>query len=312
MRSAPPKNATVVAFGSTCRVGTRACEDANLQALLASGTAATAVVGKSSLFHVSHVLQTTPEENLRLIAESVAYLKGHGREVIFDAEHFFDGYRLDPSYAMRTLEAAAAAGADWLVLCDTNGGSLPGQVGPVVAHVVARVFPRVGVHCHNDGELAVANSLAAVEAGARQVQGTISGYGERCGNANLVSLVPSLQLKLGYDCVPPQNIGKLTELSRTAAEIANLNPDPCAPFVGSSAFAHKGGLYVAAVEKVTASYEHIDPGVVGNSRQIIVSELSGRGNIRMLPAELGLPLAGSEQSILRQIKDLGGCRENII
>ncbi|MGH7192482.1 MAG: homocitrate synthase/isopropylmalate synthase family protein, partial [Candidatus Saccharimonadales bacterium] len=225
-------------------------------------------------------------------------------EVMFDAEHFFDGYYANADYSRQVVAAAAEAGADWVVLCDTNGGSLPHDVERVVAEMVDRLPCGVGVHCHNDGELAVANSLSAVRAGARQVQGTINGYGERCGNANLVSLLPTLQLKLGYDCVPAQNMHRLCELSKNVSEIANLSPDPSAPYVGSSAFAHKAGLHVAAVEKVTASYEHVDPSTVGNSRQIVVSELSGRGNIRMLASELGLRVAGEEQAILREVKEL--------
>jgi 2-isopropylmalate synthase len=304
LRQAPLSHAKLVAFGSTCRVGQQAEEDANLQALLEAKTPVVTIVGKSSRFHVLEVLRTTLEENLRLIADSIKFLKKHNLEVIFDAEHFFDGYKADSRYALKTLAVAKEAGADWLVLCDTNGGTLPHQVAQVVAEVVAQVSDKVGVHAHNDGECAVANSLAAVMAGARQVQGTINGYGERCGNANLISLLPALQVKEHFKCVPDSSLKKLTELSRTVSEIANLSPDANAAYVGTSAFAHKGGLHVAAVEKVTSSYEHIDPAVVGNSRQIVVSELSGRGNIRMLTSELGLAASGQEQSILRQVKEM--------
>jgi 2-isopropylmalate synthase len=298
------QHSKVVAFGSTCRVGTAAEQDANLRALVEAATPCVTIVGKASVFHVERVLETTLEENLRLIADSVRYLKQHVREVMFDAEHFFDGYSANPEYALRCLLTAVEAGADWVVLCDTNGGSLPHRVAEVVAEVMAAGVKNVGVHCHNDAELAVANSLAAVAAGARQVQGTINGYGERCGNTNLVSVVPALQLKQSYQCVPSQNMARLTELSRSVAEIANLNPDAYAPYVGASAFAHKAGLHVAAVEKVSASYEHLEPSVVGNARQVIVSELSGRGNIRMLASELGLRVGGNEQMILRQVKEL--------
>jgi 2-isopropylmalate synthase len=306
LKANPLKRATVVAFGSTRRVGIKAEDDFNLRALLEAGTKAVALVGKSSTLHVTEVLNTDLDENLRMIADSVSFMKKHGKEVIFDAEHFFDGFKANPEYALSTVKAAADAGADWVVLCDTNGGSLASWVAQVVKRVLETVTPRVGVHVHNDGELAVANSMAAVEAGARHVQGTINGYGERCGNANLISLVPNLQLKMGYDCVPPQNIKMLTELSRTVSEIANLNPDSCAPYVGASAFAHKGGLHVAAVEKLTSSYEHVDPSTVGNTRQIVVSELSGRGNIRMLATDLGIRVAGSEQAVLEQVKEMEG------
>lgn len=298
------QKAKVVAFGSTCRVGSKAEEDSNLQALIEAETPAVTIVGKASVFHVQRVLETTLEENLRLIRDSVAFLKSHRLEVMFDAEHFFDGYNADPEYAVACLKAATEAGADWVVLCDTNGGSLPSRVEEVVRSVVASGIRNVGIHAHNDGELAVANSLAAVAGGARQIQGTVNGYGERCGNTNLVSVVPALQIKQSYTCVPQSSLSKLTELSRSVAEIANLNPDPYAPYVGASAFAHKAGLHVAAVEKVSASYEHLDPNVVGNARQVIVSELSGRGNIRMLASELGLRVGGNEQVILRQVKEL--------
>lgn len=302
----PPKNATVVAFGSTRRVGIKAEDDFNLRALLEAGTKAVALVGKSSTLHVTEVLNTSLEENLCMIADSIAFMKKHGKEVVFDAEHFFDGFRANPEYALKTVQTAAEAGADWVVLCDTNGGSLPHWVSQVVEQVCKAVPCGVGVHVHNDGELAVANSLAAVEAGARHVQGTVNGYGERCGNANLISIVPNLQLKMGYECVPSTSIKMLTELSRTVSEIANLNPDTHAPYVGASAFAHKGGLHVAAVEKLTSSYEHIDPAMVGNQRQIVVSELSGRGNIRMLATDRGLRISGNEANVLEQVKELEG------
>ncbi|MBX9720286.1 MAG: citramalate synthase, partial [Candidatus Obscuribacterales bacterium] len=230
----------------------------------------------------------------------------HGKEVIFDAEHFFDGFAANPDYALQAVKAARDAGADWVVLCDTNGSALPQQVYEVVTRVREVVGDCLGIHAHNDSELAVANSMSAVNAGARQIQGTINGYGERCGNANLISLVPNLQLKMGYSCVPMQNMSKLTDLSRAVSEIANLNPDPCAPYVGTSAFAHKAGLHVAAVEKLASSYEHINPELVGNSRQVIVSELSGRGNIRMLASELGVSVRGNEQAVLQQVKALEG------
>jgi len=304
MRLNPPKHAKIVAFGSTCRVGTNPADDANLRALLEADTKVVALVGKTSMLHVTKVLQTDAQENLRIIADSVRYMKDQGKEVVFDAEHFFDAFNDQPEYALSVLAAASEAGADWLVLCDTNGGSVPSRVNEVVNHVLTKIPCRVGVHAHNDCELAVANSLAAVTTGATMVQGTINGYGERCGNANLISLVPTLQLKLGYSCVPPRNLRRLTELSRTVSEIANLSPDPFAAYVGASAFAHKGGLHVAAVEKIASSYEHIPPETVGNVRQVVVSELSGRGNIRMLASELGVAVNGNETAVLKEIKEL--------
>ncbi|MDJ0838499.1 MAG: citramalate synthase [Acidobacteriota bacterium] len=297
--------AKLVAFGSTRRVGTAAEDDVNLRALLEAETPAVALVAKSWILHVEKVLNTTPEENLNLIRDSVAFMKAAGREVIYDGEHFFDGFRADEAYAMATLTAAVEAGADWLVLCDTNGGSLPSFVSRVTARVKA-AFPhmRLGIHAHNDSELAVANSLVAVEAGAGMIQGTVNGYGERCGNANLVSLIPNLQLKLGRRCIAKQQLARLTELAHMVAETANLNPDPHQAYVGHAAFAHKGGIHVAAVEKLAASYEHISPETVGNTRQIAVSELSGRGNVRVRAAELGFELRVDPRSVLDKVKEL--------
>lgn len=304
MHEAPPKAAKIAAFGSTRRVGVRAEDDANLQALLAAQTPVVTIVGKTWTLHVEQVLKTELDQNLKMIADSVRFLKSKGKEVIYDSEHFFDGFDNDPDYALRCLEAASEAGADWLILCDTNGRSLPQKIREAVSIVKAKINTKLGIHAHNDIELAVANSLSAVEAGVTQIQGTINGYGERCGNANLITLIPTLQLRMNKLCVPESSVQKLTELSRAVSEIANLNPDPFAPYVGSAAFAHKGGIHVAAVEKVAHSYEHIDPTLVGNNRQIVVSELSGRGNIRMVAAELGVSLNGGEQSILSRIKDM--------
>jgi len=299
------RHAKLTAFGSTRKAGGRAENDANLKGLLDADTPAVAIFGKSWVLHVTKVLGTTPEENLAMIRDSVAFLKQHGKEVIYDAEHFFDGFRADRSYALRAVRAAAEAGADWVALCDTNGGSLPSWVGEVVEVVKAEIpDTALGIHTHNDGELAVANTLAAVEAGCTQVQGTINGYGERCGNANLVSIVPALQLKMGHTCVPEESLVRLTELSRAVSEIANMRPDPHAPYVGVSAFAHKGGVHVAAVEKVTASYEHIPPERVGNLRKVVVSELSGRVNVRVRAADLGVDAEGAEPAVLARIKDL--------
>ncbi|HVR03458.1 MAG TPA: citramalate synthase, partial [Polyangia bacterium] len=298
------KHAKLTAFGSTRKAGGRASDDANLRALVDAETPVVCIFGKSSTLHVTRVLETTLEENLAMIGDSVAFVKGRGREVVYDAEHFFDGYRLDPAYALATLKAAADAGADWVTMCDTNGGSLPSFVSEVVSLVRKHVSTRLGIHSHNDSDLAVANALAAVEAGCTQVQGTMNGWGERCGNANLISIIPALQLKMDRRCVPDESLVRLTELSRTVSEIANIRPRAHAPYVGRSAFAHKGGVHVAAVEKVSSSYEHIAPERVGNRRHIVVSELSGRGNVRMRASELGVDSSGNEHAVVKRIKEL--------
>ncbi len=298
------KQARIAAFGSTRRASSTVEADRNLEALLKAETPIVTLVGKSWSLHVAKVLETTEDENLRMIEQSVAYIKKHNREVVYDAEHFFDGYRDNPAYTLQTLQAAVAGGADWVVLCDTNGGSLCAWISQVVQEVGKAIPVKLGIHTHNDSELAVANSLTAVEAGCEQVQGTINGYGERCGNANLVSIVAALQLKMGYQVVPQESLKKLTGLSRAISEIVNVNQDPYAAYVGAAAFAHKGGIHVAAVEKVSESYEHIRPESVGNLRDVVISELSGRGNVRALAAQLGLDVKGEEVGILREIKAL--------
>jgi 2-isopropylmalate synthase len=301
------QQAIVTAFGSTRRAGVAVEEDANIRALIAANTPAVAVFGKSWDLHVHQVLGTTLEKNLCMIADSVRYLKAHGREVIYDAEHFFDGYQADPAYALQTLAAAAEAGADVLVLCDTNGGALPSTVAAVVAEVRQATSAPLGIHAHDDGGMAAANSLIAVEAGAVHVQGTINGYGERCGNANLCSVIPALKLKLGYNCVFDEQLHTLTEVARYVSELANLNLDAHLPYVGHSAFAHKGGMHVNALVKCEESYHHIDPNLVGNSKRVVVSELSGKSNIAYKVEEFGLELAGgTEQArpILSRIKEL--------
>jgi 2-isopropylmalate synthase len=297
-------NARVAAFGSTRHPSNRCENDPNVQALVAAETPVVTLVGKASALHVDRVLETTREENLRMIAESVAFFRQLGREVVFDAEHFFDGHRAEPEYALATVRAAADAGAHWVVLCDTNGGSLPDQVAEVVRAVRAEVSTPLGIHTHNDGALAVANAMAAVRAGCTQVQGTMNGYGERCGNMDLIPLVANLQLKLGYQCVAPEQLRRLTEVSHLVADIANLNPDAHAPYVGRSAFAHKGGIHVAAVHKLSSSYEHVDPALVGNETRVVVSELAGRKNVRMRAEALGLELSGQERALLQRIKEL--------
>jgi 2-isopropylmalate synthase len=303
-RSLSLKQAKCVAFGSTRKAGGRAKDDLNLQALIEAQTPVVCIFGKSWLLHVTKVLGATPEEGLAMISDSVSFLKENGREVVYDAEHFFDGYRDDSEFAMKAVKAASAAGADWIVLCDTNGGSLPSWITKATTAVKSEIKTPLGIHTHNDGELAVANALAAVEAGARQVQGTVNGYGERCGNANLVSIIPALQLKMGLRCVADEQLQHLTELSRAVSEIANMRPNDHAAYVGLCAFAHKGGVHVAAVEKVAASYEHIAPETVGNRRKVVVSELAGRGNIRMRAQELGLEVRGSERDLVNRIKEL--------
>jgi 2-isopropylmalate synthase len=298
------RNAKLTAFGMTRKPGGRAETDPILRAMVAAETPAVAVVGKTWTMHVTKIVGTTLDENLAMIADSVAYLKQQGREVVFDCEHFFDGFRADREYALAVVKAASDAGADWITFCDTNGGSLPGFIADTVKVVRAAVPTPLGIHTHNDSDVAVANAFAGIEAGCTQVQGTINGWGERCGNANLISVIAGLQLKMGRRCVPEESLARLAELSRTVSEIANIRPRAHAPYVGSSAFAHKGGMHVAAVEKIPASYEHIVPERVGNRRHIVVSELSGRGNIRMRTSELGVDVGGGERELLERIKEL--------
>jgi len=315
-RSMHFKHAKIAAFGSTLKKGLRPEQDSNIQALLASGTSVVTLVGKSWDLHVKDVLEATLEENLRMITESVVYFKTHGKEVVYDAEHFFDGYQVNPSYALKTLFAAAEAGADILVLCETNGGALPWEVEAIVSQVKAEfmrwssLYPTLphkplGIHTHDDSGCGVANALAAVRAGAVQVQGTMNGYGERVGNANLVTIIPDLQLKMGKICVPAENLAQLARLSYFVAEIANLPHDTHQPFVGHSAFAHKGGIHVAAMLKNEKSYQHIDPALVGNQRRTVVSELSGRGNVVDKGREFGIDVSSDQASqALAMIKSL--------
>jgi 2-isopropylmalate synthase len=291
----PLKHSRLAAFGATRRAGGTCEDDANLQALARSGAPTWTLVGKSDTWQVSKVLQTTPNENLAMVRESVAHGVAGGKEVIFDAEHFFDGFARDSEYAVEVCLEAARAGAGWVVLCDTNGGRLPAEIREGVQAVRRALADldrpaRVGIHCHNDCELAVANTLEGVAAGADMVQGTINGYGERCGNANLVSVVANLVLKLGMDALPKASLAQSSDLSRTIAEIANVALPLQQPFVGYGAFAHKGGQHVAAVLKHADSYQHIDPSLVGNSPHVLVSELSGRGNILAKAREFGLEL----------------------
>jgi 2-isopropylmalate synthase len=300
------KTALISSFGSTCRVGGGPEDDANIRALLESGTPACTVVGKTWTLHVTDVLRTTLPENLRIIEQSLAYLAAQGRRVIYDAEHFFDGYKADAAYALETLQAAARGGAETIVLCDTNGGTMPWEISEIIRALRSQLKPRLGIHCHNDSECAVANSLAAVQEGVTHVQGTINGYGERCGNANLCSIIPDLELKLDQRCLPPGNLRRLFEVSHFVTEVVNLSPDEHLPFVGHSAFAHKGGIHVAAMRRNEQSYQHIDPTLVGNEMRVVVSELSGRGNLLSKIEEFGMQDITGESvtAVLNEIKEM--------
>jgi 2-isopropylmalate synthase len=296
-------HARVAAFGSTRRHTLSCDDDPSIQSLLKAETSVVTIFGKSWLLHVTDALRLNPEENLEIIEDTVRYLSARVASLIYDAEHFFDGYKTDPEYALATLRAAAAGGPHRIVLCDTNGGSLPETVARVTREVIEQIDVPLGIHCHNDGELAVANTLAAVSAGAVHVQGTINGYGERCGNANLCAVIPNLELKLGLAVLGPERLTRLRETSRFVSEIANLALDSRAAFVGDSAFAHKGGVHVSAVERNPVTYEHIAPETVGNRRRILVSVLAGRANLLAKARELGVEL-NDEQRVLDELKRL--------
>ncbi|MGZ3587687.1 MAG: citramalate synthase [Candidatus Limnocylindrales bacterium] len=303
------RQARIAAFGSTRHRANRPADDPNLQALVAAETPVVTIFGKSWLLHVTEVLGATPEENLAMIGDSVAHCRAAGREVVYDAEHFFDGYRAERAYALATLRAAHEAGAGTLVLCDTNGGTITDELAAIVRDVIATLeLPTAyGIHVHDDAGLAVANSLAAVQAGVRHVQGTINGYGERCGNANLVTIWADLALKMDLATTPPgTDLAHLTELSRFVADVANVVPDPYQPYVGTSAFAHKGGVHGAATAKVRHSYQHIDPALVGNETRLVVSELGGRVNTQWRAEQLGHQLEGvlDPRELSRLIKRL--------
>ncbi|MBD2604738.1 citramalate synthase [Scytonema hofmannii FACHB-248] len=346
----PLKNAEIVAFCSTRRPNISVANEPMLQAILAAGTRWVTIFGKSWDLHVTEGLKTSLAENLAMIRDTIEYLRVSGRRVIYDAEHWFDGYKHNRDYALKTLEAAATAGAEWLVLCDTNGGTLPHEISQIVQDVVKangawgmghgggsaldgspglkhlpawgmeRIsnsqfpmpnsqspIPQIGIHTHNDSDTAVANALAAVMAGARMVQGTINGYGERCGNANLCSLIPNLQLKLGYSCIEEKQLSQITEASRFVSEVVNLAPDEHAPFVGRSAFAHKGGIHVSAVERNPLTYEHIQPEQIGNRRRIVISEQAGLSNVLAKARSFGIELDKQNpqaRQILQRLKDL--------
>ncbi len=301
------EQAKLCAFGSTCRAGVAPADDASLQALLEAETSVVTIFGKSWDLHVEEALRIPLAQNLELIQSSVAYLKGRVEEVIYDAEHFFDGFKANPEYALQTVQAAVAGGADVVVLCDTNGGGLPREVADTFAVVREVVATRLGIHCHNDSELAVANTLIAVEAGASHVQGTINGFGERCGNANLASILPALVLKMGRSCISTERLARLRSVARTVDELANLAHNKHQPYVGDSAFAHKGGVHVSAVLRNPLTYEHIEPHLVGNTQRVLISDLSGRGNVLSKARELGIDWDGSEAlatEVVEQVKQL--------
>jgi 2-isopropylmalate synthase len=307
MQDVTLKQAKLAAFSMTRRAGGSTETDPNMQALLQSGAPVATIVGKSWDFHVTHALETTLHENVAMIGDTIGWLRSRMDEVLFDAEHFFDGFRANSEYALATLKAADAAGARWLVLCDTNGGTLPSDLVAILREVKRHVRAPLGIHVHNDAECAVANSLAAVQEGVDHVQGTVNGFGERCGNANLVSIIPTLILKLGLDCIPEPNLRELRELSRFTSELANRKPWTAQPYVGDSAFAHKGGMHVSAVLKHPETYEHVDPQSVGNHRRVLVSELSGKSNILYKAREFGIDLdreTPDSRRILDQLKAL--------
>src|SRR6266404_443286 len=303
------KSAKITAFGSTRRPGVKPQEDSNIQALVEAGPPVVTIFGKSWDLHVTHALGTTLDENIAMIGDSIVYLQKHFEEVIYDAEHFFDGFKKNRDYALATLKAAEVAGAHCLVLCDTNGGGLPHEVAEIIREVKKHVkaSSALGIHVHNDTECAVANTLAAVSEGVNHVQGTVNGYGERCGNANLVSIIPNVMLKMRLDCIPRENLRELRDVSRFVSELANRKPWQSQPYVGDSAFAHKGGMHVSAVQKHPETYEHITPDAVGNRRRVLVSELSGKSNILWKAKEFGIDLdreTPDSRRILERLKEL--------
>ena len=305
LKEEPLKNSEIVAFCSTRRPNVAVSEDRMLQAILAAGTHWVTIFGKSWDLHVTETLKTSLAENLAMIRETIEYLRSQGRKVIYDAEHWFDGYKRNPEYAISTLETALDAGAEWLALCDTNGGTLPHEVTQIVTEMMEEIPElqgKLGIHTHNDAGTAVANAIAAVMSGATMIQGTINGYGERCGNANLCTLIPNLQLKLGYRCLGQQELGKLSPASHSIGEIVNLAPNNHAPFVGRSAFAHKAGVHVSAVEKNPLTYEHIQPELIGNQRRIVISDQSGLSNVLHYAAKFGINLSKQDVTC-RQILD---------
>ncbi len=302
------KNARLTAFGSTRKVNSSPEDCPNLKALLDAETPAVAIVGKSWDLHVTEILGVSLNKNLLMIQETIEYLKSKGKEVLFDAEHFFDGYKNNSEYTLKTVQTALSAGADMIVLCDTNGGTLNGELVNIIGEVASSIPPQLlGIHVHDDCDLAVANSLSAVETGVRMVQGTINGYGERCGNADLISIISNLELKMKKRCLPETSIRQLTNLSRYVSDLANIPPSSSSPFVGKSAFAHKGGIHVSAISKNPVAYEHIEPELVGNHRRVLISDLSGRSNIEYKSRELNISLGenvSNGNKIVQEIKNM--------
>jgi 2-isopropylmalate synthase len=301
------RHAKITAFGSTRRANISPASDANIKALLKSGCSVCTVFGKSWDLHAADILKVSLDENLKMISDTIEYLKSKKKQVFFDAEHFFDGYKANAEYALKTLMAAQGAGADGIVLCDTNGGMLTCELSDIVSGIRPLVNVVLGIHCHNDSEMAVANSVAAVIAGCDHVQGTANGYGERCGNANLCSIIPSLKVKLGLDCLSESKLKELTEMSRYIAEVCNMKHLDNQPFVGQSAFAHKGGVHVNAVLKKSSAYEHMEPEIVGNRRRILVSELSGKSTLLSKSDELSLGLKKNDpntKKIMRLLQNM--------
>jgi 2-isopropylmalate synthase len=301
------RNAKLAAFSMTRRKGVAVEKDELMRQLLEAETPVICIVGKTWLLHVTEVLRATPDENLAMIADTIKFFKDYGKIVFYDAEHSFDGYKNEPEYALATWQAAEKAGADCIVLCDTNGGCLPGEISKITALARSKLSAHIGIHTHNDCGFGVANAIAGVEAGATQVQGTINGYGERTGNCNLTSVIPILALKMGISCVPQTSLPKLRELSHFVDEIANLKPDLRQPWVGATAFAHKGGMHAHAIERAAGSYEHIDPEAVGNSRRVLISDMAGRSNIFAKARELGFKLGPDTpelKTIAARVKEL--------
>ncbi len=304
IKSIPLSQAKVVAFGSTCRAGTLPQNDPNIQALIEAGTETVTIFGKSWDLHPLQALNITLDQNLEIIHQSVRFLKNRVSEVIFDAEHFFDGFKNNPEYALSTLKAAQGANADWIVLCDTNGGTLPAEIQSIIKEVKKKITAPLGIHVHNDAEMAVANTLLAVQEGIAMIHGTINGYGERCGNANLCSVIPNLKLKMGIDCIAGDQLRKIREVSRFVSELANLPHPNYLPYVGDSAFAHKGGVHVSAIRKSQITYEHIEPERVGNRQRVLISDLSGESNILYKAAEFGIDLESKDPTVRRLLEDL--------
>jgi 2-isopropylmalate synthase len=304
IKSIPISHAKIAAFGSTCRPGTPPEKDLNMQALIEAGTKVVTIVGKTWDIHPLEAMNITLDQNLEIIDQSIRFLKNHVSEVIFDAEHFFDGFKNNPSYALSALEAAQDAKADWIVLCDTNGGTFPDEVQSIIKEVKKKIKVPLGIHVHNDTEMAVANTILAVKQGTLMVHGTINGYGERCGNANLCSIIPNLKLKMGIDCITDNQLKKITEVSRFVSELANLPHHRYFPYVGESAFAHKGGLHVSAIRKKDATYEHIQPGLVGNRQRVLISDLSGESNILYKAAEFKIDLRSKDPKVKKILDDL--------